>query len=239
MPQLPERIESLDIGCGDGRSTVALASRLGITGDVVGIDKVATRLPADNEASNVTFATFDAMELPNKKLAQITTLLNVLPGLPDARAAAAMLRKAVIVARDFVYVAQPQFDYGGYLLRRGFKTWQSDQGRNHYQGTSLDYMKLARAMLDEGLIADFALMESERIRDSSDPAIHSVQSPPDSGPYDETTHRYKTPGVTFTEPVYARFHMVLCRKPSQLVPIAKRLRNADRVDSVIYSSMPL
>lgn len=239
MPQLPERIEALDIGCGDGRSTVALAKRLGLTDGVVGIDKVATRLPAEDDTSNITFATYDAMELPNKKLAQIATLLNVLPGLPDARAAGAMLRKAVIVARDFVYVSQPQFDYGGYLLRRGFKTYQSDQSRHHFQGTSLDYMKLARALLDEGLIADFALMESERIRDSSDPSIHSVQSPPDSGPYDETTHRFKTANVTFSEPVYARFHMVLCRKPSQLVPITKRLRNADRVDSIIYSSMPL
>lgn len=239
MPQLPERIEALDIGCGDGRSTVALANRLGLANGVVGIDKIAARLPTELEAPNVTFATYDALELPNKKLAQIATLLNVLPGLPDVRAVATMLRKATIVARDFVYVSQPQFDYSSYLLRRGFKTYYADQTRHHYQGTSYDYLRLANALLEEGLIADFALMESERIRDSSDPVIHSVQSPPDSGPYDEATHRYKTPGVSFSEPVYARFNMVLCRKPAQLAPITKRLRNADRVDSVIYSSTPL
>ncbi len=236
MPQLPERIEALDIGCGDGRSTVALAGRLGITGDIVGIDKVPGRIPTELDAPNVTFATYDALELPNKKLAQISTLLNVLPNLPDLRAVTTMLRKAAIVARDFVYVSQPQFDYNSYLLRRGFKTYHADQTRNHYQGTSYDYMKVAMALLEEGLIADFALMEAERIRDSSDPVIHSVQSPPDSGPYDEATHRYKTLGVSFSEPVYARFNMVLCRKPAQLAPITKRLRNADRVDSIIFSS---
>jgi SAM-dependent methyltransferase len=238
MSLLPERIEALDIGCGDGRSTLAIASRLGLSGDVVGIDKHAARLPAEREA-NISFAAYDAMDLPNKKLAQIATLLNVLPGLQGATQVQSMLRKAAILARDFVYVAQPQFDSSAYLIRRGFKTNYSDQSANRYQGTSADYFRMARTLLDEELIADFALMESERIRDSSDPVIHALQSAPESGPYDDTMHRYKQAGVSFSEPIYRRLHIVLCRKPAQLVPIVKRLRAAERVDSVIYSTIPL
>jgi len=239
MSLLPERIEAIDIGCGDGRSTLAIASKLGITGDVIGIDRVAGKLPIGEGAANVSFAAYDAMDLPNKKLAQIATLLNVLPGLQNAGQVQAMLRKACIVTRDFVYVAQPQFDGSAYLIRRGFKTYYSDQAANRYQGTSHDYYRMARDLMDEGLIEDFALMESERIRDSSDPAIHSLQSPADCGPYDEALHRYKSTEVTFSEPIYRRFHMVLCRKAQQLLPIVKRLRSADRVEGIIYSTMPI
>ncbi len=239
MSLLPERIEAIDIGCGDGRSTLSMASKLGITGDIVGIDKLAAKLPIGQGAPNISFAAYDAMDLPNKKLAQIATLLNVLPGLQSAAQVQAMLRKACIVTRDFVYVAQPQFDSSAYLIRRGFKTNYSDMTANRYQGTSYDYFRMARALMDDGLIADFALMESERIRDSADPSIHSLQSPADSGPFDESLHRYKSDDVSFSEPIYRRFHLVLCRKAAQLLPIVKRLRAADRVESVIYSTIPL
>ena len=238
MSLLPDRIEALDIGCGDGRSTLAIASRLGLSGDVVGIDRHSARLPTES-SNNVSFAAYDAMDLPNKKLAQIATLLNVLPGLQSAAHVQAMLRKATILARDFVYVAQPQFDCGAYLIRRGFKTYYSDHAANRYQGTSNDYFRMARALIEDGLIADFALLESDRIRDSSDPVIHALQSAPENGPYDDTMHRYKDAGVNFSEPLYRRLHIVLCRKPAQLVPIVKRLRAAERVDSVIYSTIPL
>ena len=45
--------------------------------------------------------------------------------------------------------------------------------------------------------------------------------------------------MTFSEPIYRRFHMVLCRKPAQLVPICKRLKAFDRVDNTIYSTLPI
>ncbi len=239
MSLLPKRIEAIDIGCGDGRSTVAIASRLGLAGEVVGIDKFAGRLPIGEGGANITFAAYDAMDLPNKKLAQIATLLNVLPGLPNAGQVQSMLRKACIVTRDFVYVAQPQFDSSAYLIRRGFKTYYSDQSANRFQGTSSDYFRIARSLMEEGLIEDFALMESDRIRDSSDPVIHALQSSAESGPYDEAIHRYKEPSISFSEPIYKRFHIVLCRKAAQLTPIVKRLRASERVDSVIFSTIPL
>ena len=239
MSLLPKRIEAIDIGCGDGRSTIAIANKLCSDGDVIGIDKMSGRLPIGEGGPNLSFAAYDAMDLPNRKLAQIATLLNVLPGLHGAAQVMAMLRKACIVTRDFVYVSQAQFDSTPYLIRRGFKTYYSDLTANRYQGTSHDYLRMARGLMEQGLIADFALMESERIRDSSDASIQSLQSPAEAGAYDATLHRFKSLDVTFSEPIYRRFHMVLCRKPAQLVPICKRLKAFDRVDNTIYSTLPI
>lgn len=236
---LPSKIEALDLGCGDGKSTLAVASRLEIGGTVVGLDRVETRLPDGEAPENVTFYPGDVMELPNSKLAQVTTLFNVLPGLPSAAAAQAMLRKAAIVSRDFVFVSQVQFDSTPHLVRRGFKTYFSDLASNRFQGGSFDYLRMLRSLFDEGLIADYALLESERIRDSSDPVIHSLHSPPDSGPYDPGMHRYKTAEVPFSEPIFKRIQLILCRKPAQLVKIARRLKALEKPDNVIYSTMPI
>lgn len=236
---LPARIEALDLGCGDGKSTLAVASRLEIGGPVVGLDRVETRLPDGEAPENVSFYPGDAMELPNSKLTQVTTLFNVLPGLQSAAAVHAMLRKASIVSRDFVFVSQVQFDSTPHLVRRGFKTYFSDLSSNRYQGGSFDYLRMLRALFDEGLIADYALLESERIRDSSDPVVHALQSPADSGPYDPGMHRYKTAEVSFSEPIFKRIQLILCRKPAQLGKIARRLRALEKPDNVIYSTMPI
>ena len=238
MP-LPSDIEALDIGCGDGKSTLAIAQKLELDGAVVGIDKNVAKLPTAGPDPNISFHGFDVMDLPNSKLARMTTLLNVLPGLASYAAAFALLKKAAIVSRDFIYVSQVQFDATPHLIRRGFKTYYSDLAANRFQGSSFDYLRMARHLLEDGLIADFALMESERIRDSADPAIHSLQAPGDSGPYEANTHRYKTTDVVFSEPVYKKLHVILCKKPAQLVPISKRMRALDRVDNVIFSTMPL
>ena len=236
---LPSNVEALDIGCGDGKSTLAVATRLAIEGQVVGLDRQQTRLPDGETPVNISFLPVDAMDLPNSKLAQVSTLYNVLPGLPNAAAVLAMLRKAAIVSRDFVFVSQVQFDATPHLIRRGFKTYYSDLSSNRYQGGSFDYLRMMRSLFDEGLIADYALLECERIRDSSDPVVHALQSPPDSGPYDAGMHRHKTLDVPFSEPIFKRMQLILCRKPAQLGKIARRLKALEKPDNVIYSTMPI
>jgi hypothetical protein len=239
MLDLPSEVEYLDIGCGDGRSTLTVVKNLKPTGTVLGIDRQKTRLPADAADGSVGFIGSDVMDLPNRKFAKFATLLNVLPGLPNSGTALAVLKKACIVTRDFVYVSQVQFDVVPWLFRRGFKPYYADSAANRFQGTSLDYYRMARALLEEGLVADFAILESDRIRDSSDAAIHSLQSPADSGPYDTQLHRYKSSEVPFPEPLYKKLHILLCRKPNQLVPITKRMKALEATDNLLYSTAPL
>jgi len=234
-----DAVDYLDIGCGDGRSTISIARKLEITGKSLGIDKMQARLPTDTDLPDISFVALDASQLPNRKLVKCATLFNVLPGLAGTSAALDVLRKACIVSRDFVYVSQVNFDPGPYLLRKGFKTFYSDQASSRFQATSPEYLRMARQLMDEGLCADFALMESERIPDSSDSVIHPLQSPPDAGPYDPGLHRFKAEGVPFREPLYKQLHILFCRKPAQLGLIARRLKAVNSQDNILFSTMAL
>ena len=61
MP-LPSDIEALDIGCGDGKSTLAIAQKLEIEGAVVGIDKNVAKLPTAVPDPNISFHGVDMMD---------------------------------------------------------------------------------------------------------------------------------------------------------------------------------
>jgi hypothetical protein len=142
-----------------------------------------------------------------------------------------------MVSRDFVYASQPNFDSNPYLLRLGLKTHYSAASAARFQGTAADYFRMARTLLDQGLIQDFAIIESGRIRDSSDETIHPLETPPDSGTYDPAIHRYKAEDIVFPEPIYRRLQIILTRKPAQLGPISKRLRELDEQDNIVVSSI--
>jgi hypothetical protein len=231
----PAEVEFIDVGCGDGRSTYAIRKKLKIEGRSLGIDRSGARLP-DAPEPDVSFAEADFLSLPNRKQCRFVTLINVLPGAAGYAAAFDLLRKASIVSRDFVYVSQPNFDSNSYLVRLGMKTHYSGAAASRFQGTAADYFRMARALLEEGLIQDFSIIESGRIRDSSDEIIHPLETPADSGPYDPAIHRYKSEDITFAEPIYRRLQIVLARKPAQLGPISKRLREFEDQDNVIISS---
>ncbi len=235
IDQKPE-VEFIDVGCGDGRSTYTVRKKLKIDGPSLGIDRSGARLPTSS-SPDITFAETDFLALPNKKQCRFVTLINVLPGAAGYAAAFDLLRKASIVSRDFVYISQPNFDCNPHLLRLGFKTSYSGATSNRFQGTAADYFRMARALLDEGLIQDFSIVESGRIRDAADEVIHPLETPPDSGLYDAAIHRYKSEDFAFPDPIYRRLQIILTRKPAQLGPISKRLRELDDQDNVIVSSV--
>jgi hypothetical protein len=228
--------EFIDVGCGDGRSTYTVRKKLKIVGRSLGIDRSGARLPASDQ-EEVVFAEADFLSLPNRKQCRFVTLINVLPGTGGYAAAFDLLRKASIVSRDFVYVSQPNFDCNPYLIRLGMKTHYSGATASRFQGTAADYFRMARALLDEGLIQDFSIVESGRIRDSADEVIHPLETPADSGPYDAAIHRYKAEDIVFSDPIYRRLQIILTRKPAQLGPISKRLREFDDQDNIVVSSV--
>lgn len=231
----PAEVEFIDVGCGDGRSTIAVRKKLKVTGAALGIDRSGRRLPSSH--GDLIFNEADLLTLPNKKQYRFATLINVLPGAAGYAAAFDLLRKATIISRDFVYVSQPNFDCNSYLLRLGLKTYYSDASANRFQATSADYHRMARTLQEQGLVQDFCIVESGRIRDASDETIHPVQTPPDSGPYDAAVHRYKADDIVFPDPIYRRLQIILTRKAAQLAPISKRLRELDEQENIVITSV--
>jgi SAM-dependent methyltransferase len=229
--------EFIDIGCGNGRSTDIIVKKLNVRGKGLGIDTAKDKLAQDT--AQLTFREGDALALSNRKQCQFVTMFNVLPTLPTFAAALSLLRKACMICRDFVYVSQPNFEGNVYLLRLGMKTHYSDSASNRFQGTSADYSRMVRTLLNDGLIADFSIVESGAIADPSDDVIHPLQTPPDSGRYNPAQHRFKSTGNAFREPVYRRLQLILTRKPAQLAPISKRLASIETQDNVVLSSVML
>jgi len=208
--------------------------KLNVTGRALGIDLAGSRLPSST--GETVYLERDVLALANKKQCQFATLINVLPGLPSFAVALGVLRKACIISRDFVYVVQPNFDANASLLRLGLKTYHADSSGSRFQGTTADYYRMVRTLLDQGLIADFSIVESGRIRDSADEVVHPLETPPDSGPYDEARHRFKPTDIVFVDPIYRRLQLILTRKPAQLAPISRRLREFDDHENVVVSS---
>ncbi len=211
-----------------------MRKKLGVSGKALGIDMAGGRLPQSSAAT--TFVEGDVLAVANKKQCQFATLINVLPGAMSYAAAFNLLRKACIISRDFVYAAQPNFDCNPYLLRLGLKTYYADATATRFQGTTADYYRMARTLMEQELIADFSIVEAGRIRDASDEVVHPLQSPADSGPYDPARHRFKDGEIAFADPIYRRVQLILTRKAAQLAPISKRLREFDEQENVVVSS---
>lgn len=191
-----EGYEFLDFGASKGASINFGVRRLGGTRGL-GIDLDPEKVRQMSEKG------FDCIEADATRLqfppgsvrfVVMSHFLEHLPGLEQAERA---VESAARTASDFLFIQGPYFDADEYLEARGFKLYWSDwTGHPCHLTTG----QLREILLRLGL-EDHVMMVCDEITDSSDPAVHPLDSPPDQHDYDLGIHPDK-PYVKFARPLY-------------------------------------
>ncbi|MBE9571672.1 MAG: hypothetical protein IMF11_13675 [Proteobacteria bacterium] len=107
------------------------------------------------------------------------------------------IRSAVLVASDFVVIIGPWFDADVYLERLGLKFFWSDWTGHTWHFHTKDL----RQILNTLGLRNYVIMACGEVKDSSDPAIHPLDSPRDQHEYNPEIHPPK-PLLPFSQAVY-------------------------------------
>ena len=187
----------LDFGASKGGSIDFAIRRLGGTRGL-GIDKKPKKVELMSKAG------YDCMQADVTKLdypsdsVRFVVMSHFLEHLPDLSVAEAAIKSAARVATDFLFIRGPYFDADEYLRAHGLKFYWSDWPHGH--PCHLTTAQLRKILLDMGL-EDYVMMGCQRITDSSNPAIHPLNSPINQRAYDSEVHSDK-PFVRFHRPIY-------------------------------------
>ena len=186
----------LDFGASTGGCIEFARARLGGTNGLgVDIDpqKVARMRSLGYECAEGDVTRID---LPEDSV-RFVTMSHILEHLPDLEAVQRALAGAARVASDFLFIQGPFFDADGALAEDGLKLYWSDWADHTCRLTTA----ALRETLDALGLRDYVCMGREEVADSTDPAVHPLESPPDQHGYDADVHPPK-PAVTFAAPGY-------------------------------------
>lgn len=187
----------IDFGCSRGGSLAYGVEKLGGTRGL-GIDLSPEKINR-TRAAGFDACLADARELmlhpDSVRFVTMIDFLEHLPGIDDARHC---IDVACAAATDFVFIRQPWFDADPYLFPLGLKVYWSDWSGHRNAMTTLDFYRIMRGNLK---IRRWGLYARRRIVDSSDPAVHTLDSPAAQHNWSEDTHPPK-PAITFSVPVF-------------------------------------
>jgi len=142
--------------------------------------------------------------LPEKCVRFVTVdhLLEHMRTLHDVRL---VLRSAMRLANDFVYISGPNFDEEPVLATQGLKFYWADWPNSH--PLHLTTSQLAWTLMMEGA-RKFLVWATAPIKDSTHLDIHPLEARSHSGHYSPAKHPAK-PKVVFPRPVYTQFTCVV------------------------------
>lgn len=130
----------------------------------------------------------DILRLSDTKLVRFVTMSHFLEHLDGVECAGRMIRKAVAVADDFVFIRQPWFDADGVLLRHGLKFYWSHWRGHRNKMTSLDFHSILSAEVARKTIRGFEIYGRRHVDHSSHEAIIPLAAPVDQHAYDQKLH---------------------------------------------------
>ena len=148
-----------------------------------------------------------SLEVPRDEV-RFVTMSHFLEHLPDMSAVRSAVRSGATVASDFLFIQGPWFDADEYLKDLGLKLYWSDW-RGH--PCHLTTLQLREILQDLGLV-DHVFLSGAPIRNSRDPAVHPLNSPPEQHDYVRGIHPEK-PSVTFDVDVYREFACFVRLRP--------------------------
>lgn len=192
----------IDFGCGIGGS-MSLAKQIFDGERGLGLDVSETKIN-DAKAKGYEAECIDILGLPlMPKHCRFVIMSHFLEHLNSLKDAQIMIRNAIALARDFVYIQQPYFDADGLLLKDGYKLYWSDWHGHPNRMTSLEFHYVLTRFLNEGLITRFVIYADKRIKRANHPAIHPLSSPIDQNVYDSAVHPAKKPKFRqFSYPIF-------------------------------------
>lgn len=192
--------EFLDFGCSAGGSLRRFGKLFECTKPGLGLDISEEKVKATREAG------FDA------ELCDLTTyrtddqvrfvvMNHLLEHIPDMLAVQDIIATGCRLARDFVYIGQPYFDADPYLFSHGLKLYWSHWSGHTNHMTLLEFRNVLEKLRQQGLIERYLLVSRTPITDSTDPAIHCIDSPIDQHDHIPGNHSPK-PRLPFAFPVF-------------------------------------
>jgi SAM-dependent methyltransferase len=176
----------LDVGCGDGAS-IEFGKKYLSGGSELGIDRDTKKLDVARQRGH-RVVECDVRSMRTRGRVRFTILNNVLQYLDDEAEAGQVLRWAVTVSREFVFVRQPYFDASSSLMRSGLKVYWADWTAHKNPMTTFQIYKTLRSAMRSSGVAGLAIFGNKRIRDTSSEAILPIDAAENSHRYDERKH---------------------------------------------------
>ncbi len=189
-------VDFIDFGASEGGSIQFARERLGgVRGVGIDIcpDKVATMRERGYECIEGDITRLDLPE----SCVRFVTMSHILEHLPDHDTAEKVIEAGLRLVTDFVYIQGPYFDADEYLESHGLKFYWSDWSGHpcHLKISDLEQM------FERMGVTDYEFLVLDEVVDSSDPAIHSLDSPRNQHAYDASKHPPKAQ-ITFDRPIW-------------------------------------
>ncbi len=126
---------------------------------------------------------YNILDLPNRKLTSFVTMSHFLEHLSSVNDAEKMIRKAVAISRNFVFIRHPWFSSDDALLSLGLKFYWSDWAGHKNHMSVLEFYKVLRGTLEKKLISSFEIFGRNLIPFSSSELVLPLQAPRNRGRY--------------------------------------------------------
>ena len=200
-------VDFIDFGASEGGSIQFARERLGgIRGVGIDIDpnKVATMRERGHECLEGDITRLD---LPDKCV-RFVTMSHILEHLPDLETAEKVVASGLRLVTDFVYIQGPYFDADEYLESHGLKFYWSDWSGHpcHLKVSDLE------RMFEKMGVTDYEFLVLDEVLDSSNDAIHPLESGRNQHAYDPAVHPPK-PQITFDRPIWREMICIVRARP--------------------------
>lgn len=202
-------LDFIDIGGSKGGSFKHIKTQFGLTnGLAVDIDPRKVQLALQN---NVPMVQMDAtqMSIFTDDACKLVSCMHILEHLPDLRAVRRVLREALRVAKETIYIRGPMF-YKAALAQKGVQFYWT-----HWTGHTclVEPVQLISIMRELGA-TKFKLNYRQPVRSSNDPCIHSVLGKIDRHAYNPVIDPPKPLHVPLDN-IYKEFELTFSLQPNK------------------------
>jgi len=157
-----------------------------------------------------------------EKCVRFVTVNHLLEHMRTLHDAWKVVRNAVRLAREFVYIGGPNFDDCPRLAREGFKFYWADWPDSH--PLHLTTGQLAWILSSER-VRKYMVWRTAPVGSSAHPDVHPLESPRHSGHYDAAKHPPKRT-VEFSPPVWTQFVCFVSLKEGDHSNVLRKIRRA-------------
>ena len=193
----------IDLGSGDGASLVNNEKIIGGKGIGVEIDEEKVKKAVELERNVYLGSALDLHKLPGK--VDFVTCDNFLEHLLSFEDVEEMIKQAMKVAREFIYIRHPGFEDIEYLKSLGLKTYWSDW---HGHTSMVRIADFSEMFLRLG-IQTVKVVPVSLIKNSNDDRILPLDAPIDQHNYEPNKHSKKpSPAKKFDRKIYYAFDII-------------------------------
>jgi hypothetical protein len=201
--------EFLDLGSSAGGS-IEYCSRRFRARRGLGVERHPDKL-CQLRAKRFDFLACDlfALDLPPASF-RFVSMLDVLEHLPDLEAVERALGVAGRLARDFLFIRHPLFDFAPALAAVGLKQYWTDWRGHTAHVLVPEFLELFRRLG----FGPVALNYRQPVHDSDDPSLLPLAAPADQHLYDAALHGPKPePKIVFPQPIHGQLDLFVALRP--------------------------